>query len=269
MGKSCRKIVKQTIWLVCVVLSLLIVTACAGEPSPIGDALPTTTETPATIARPSLTSTATLDPTPEPIKQIVIGLADAILDRQIFPDCIDQFPIHPTEDGRGVLCLTFDDWIKGPLDLGGGYEMVVGAEAWYVQDGVEVPMLVPLITAHRKNNQMQIHGALIQEFRSFVYDGEEGAWLGVTGFNLDAASSNRRMFITLGLAVDGMHGHSGSSTQGFGFDAPHFSQEALDEFFETGDATILGNLVWPAIHIGGGRVVNGGTIPWPEFFNQP
>ena len=168
------------------------------------------------------------------------------LEHDIDPECVDQFPISPDSYGSATMCVTVDDWVYGdkdnPIMLDGDYEMIVGAEGWFEQDGQRIPVIIPLATGHRKTNEMQLNGYLPQEFAEFFYDGGDSVW----GEAKMGFSPGDTININIALPSDAW---AGNSTQGFGFEATAYTQEDIDQLFATGDASGFDNILWPVVDI--------------------
>ena len=168
------------------------------------------------------------------------------LEHEIDPECVDQFPISPDSYGSATMCVTFDDWVYGdkdnPIMLNGGYEMMRGIEGWYEQDGQLIAIIIPLATANKEKNEAQLNGYLVQEFFEFFYDGDESFWEKKMGFGPGDT-------ININIALPSV-AWAGNSTQGFGFEATAYTQEDIDLFFATGDASsAFGNILWPVVDI--------------------
>jgi len=233
-------------------LIILLLSACSSlqavspsstpSPSPTASSTPTEQATSSpTVAVSESTLTVGSDETPTP-ERVVIDLSEATLEHQIPPECVDQFPII-SENGLITFCVVFDNWIKGPVDLNDGYEIMLAVEAWYEQDGKQIPVFLPLVTGNRDKNEMQVNGTLVRSFAEFFYNGGEKFWESQLHFH-----PGDTLWVTLGMPTEDL---ASNSTQGFGFEAVQFTQEDLDEYFLTGDPSILGNLIWPAIDIDG------------------
>jgi len=202
------------------------------------EASPTPEPTSTSTATPTETATAT----PEAPERVVIDLSDATLEHPINPYCVDQFPLNQEND-LITVCFTFDNWVVGPIDLNDGYEIMRAAEGWYEQNGKQIPVLIPLAVANRDKNVMQLNGALIQSFAEFFYDGGDKSWESHIGLH-----PGDTLWVTIGMPTEIL---ANNSTQGFGFEAAQYTEEDLVVFSQTGDPTILGNLIWPAIDIDG------------------
>lgn len=226
-------------------VALALLAACAGNaaaPEPIqpsAQATQTAEQPTATAEAPTQQPTAepTAEPTPD---RVIIDMSQAILEHPIAPEAANQFPLNH-EDGLGTVYFTFDNWVFGPVQLAGDYEMIVGAEGWLEQDGQSQAFLVPIAVRNRATNQMQLNGFEIREFRQSFYDGNEAAWA-----NLTRLTPGDTLYITLGMPAEEW---ANNSTQGFGFEAVEFTVEELNQFFETGDFSFLSELAWPAIDI--------------------
>jgi len=145
--------------------------------------------------------------------------------------------------------------VFGPVQLGDGYEMIVGAEGWYEQDGQQIPMLIPLSVVNRDKDEVWINNTLIKQNSipethqgstsndEILYKGGERSWTSQLHM-----SPGDTLYVVLSVPSEQL---ASNSTQGFGFEAVQFTQKDLDEYFQTGDPTILGNLIWPAIDIDG------------------
>jgi len=245
--------------------SIFLLTACLSPqaviPSSTPGSSPTASSTPTEQATSSPTaavseSTPTVgsDETDTP-ERLVIDMSEATLERAINPNCVDQFPITPDENGLGVVCFTFDNWVFGPVQLGDGYEMIVGAEGWYEQDGQQIPMLIPLSTVNRDKNEVWINGTLIMEnsipethtgatsMSEILYRGNERAWTSQLHM-----SPGDTLYLTLGVPNEQL---ANNSTQGTAFEVARWTQEDLYKYLKTGAPTILGGFPWPAINIVG------------------
>ena len=167
------------------------------------------------------------------------------LEHEIDPECVDQFPISPDSYGSATMCVTFDDWVYGdkdnPIMLNGGYEMMRGIEGWYEQYGHRIPVIIPVAVANRENNELQLNGKLVRDFVEGYYDGDDGFWEAKIGFSLGATVN-----INIAFPSDTW---AENSTQGFGFEAAAYTQEDIDQFFATGDASGFGNILWPVVDI--------------------
>jgi len=215
--------------------------------------IPATSSPTAAVSESTPTVGSESTATPE---RVVIDLAEATLERAINPNCVDQFPITPAEVGDTVIvCFTFDNWVFGPVQLNDGYEMIVGAEGWYEQNGQKISMLIPLAVVNRDKNEVWINNTMVEQNYPFethqgiksrdevLYIGGEGAWTSILKLQ-----PGYTLYVALNMPSKNL---ADNSTQGFGFDAAQFTQKDLDEYFQTGDPAVLGNLIWPAIDIDG------------------
>ena len=167
-------------------------------------------------------------------------VSNLTLEHEIDPECVDQFPMTPDELGSATMCVTFNNWIIGDIDnptmLDGGYEMIAGIEGWYEQDGQQIAVVIPVATANRDNNELQINGGLIRSYRDSFY-GDEGFFESMVRL-VPGDTVN----ISIALPTNEL---AGNSTQGFGFEAAAYTQEDIDQFFATGDASGFDNILWP------------------------
>ena len=180
--------------------------------------------------------------TPEASERITIDMSGAVLEHEINDLCKEQFPVS-IENGSVTVCFTFDNWVFGPVDLGNGYEMIAGAEAWYEQDGIQIPVLIPLTNAHPSKNELQANGNQIRSLAEDFYDSSGGFWGNVMGL-----SPGDTLWVTFNIPAANL---AENSTNGFGFEATQYTREQLEEALRTGDFSILGNLLWPVIDIEG------------------
>ena len=196
-------------------------------------------------ALPSATSTVDNGEKAELGDKAFFDVSNLTLEHDIDPECVEQFPRTPDANGVATVCVTFDNWIIGdkdnPIILDGGYEMMRGIEGWYEQDGKQVAVIIPVAEANRERNKMQLNGAKVQEFSEFFYDGVDAFWE-----NLLRLSPGDTINISIALPTDEL---AGNSTQGFGFGATAYTQEDIDQFFATGDASGFGNILWPVVDI--------------------
>jgi hypothetical protein len=185
--------------------------------------------------------------TPEGEERVIIDMSEATLDRELDPNCVDQFPENlrsDPENNQPVACFTFDNWVRGPLDLGEGYEMVIGAEGWFEQDGQQTPVLIPLAVANRERNEIKIVGAYVREFAEYFYEGDDEFWQNFLTFGPGGT-----IYVTLAVPEESLVDMKGN--EGFGFEAAQFSEEDLEALLNTGDSSKMGSLIWPTIRIVG------------------
>lgn len=199
--------------------------------------IPTETQ-PAPTVPPTLEASPTVE-----VQRPFYDVSNATLEHPIDPNCVDQFPQTVEAGKTNVLCFTFDNWVKGPVKLAGGYEMIIGAEGWIRQNGKDVPIVIPFATANRSRNELQVSGYGVRDFNSAYYEADQSFWEGRAHFQ-----PGDTLWIIVAMPTSNL---AQNSTQGFGFEATPYTEEELNQVLATGNFEILGNVLWPVIDIDG------------------